>query len=93
MPVKGIKIHHAIVSGVNVSQENQHLVAASIAMAHGLGLLATADGVHDEGQLSFLRQKGCDSVQGRLISEALAGGKVIEFLLNYPGAPRLKVTS
>ncbi len=93
MSVTGIKLHHSVVSGVNTSQDNQHLVAASVAMAHGLGLLATADGVLDEGQLSFLRQKGCDSVQGPLISEPMPSRKVDEFLLNYPGAPRLKITS
>ncbi len=93
MPVSGIKLHRSVVSGVNTSLDNQHLVTASIAMAHGLGLLATADGVHDEGQLSFLRQKGCDSVQGLLISDAMPADKVGEFLREYPAAPRLKITS
>ncbi len=93
MPVTGIKLHHSVVSGVNSSLDNQHLVTASIAMAHGLGLPATADGVLDEGQLSFLRQKGCDSVQGKLISDPMPSGKVDQFLREYPGSPRLKITS
>ncbi|MFK8031609.1 MAG: putative bifunctional diguanylate cyclase/phosphodiesterase [Gammaproteobacteria bacterium] len=93
MPVSGIKIHHSVVSGVNTSLDNQHLVAASIAMAHGLGFLASADGVMDEGQLSFLRQKGCDSVQGPIVSDPLSADKVVGFLNGYPGSPRLKITS
>lgn len=93
MPVSGIKLHHSVVSGVNTSQDNQHLVAASVAMAHGLGLMAAADGVSDEGQLSFLRQKGCDLVQGPLVSKPMRSDQVVGFLRDYPGAPRLKMTS
>lgn len=94
MRVSGIKLHRSVVSGVNTSQDNQHLVAASIAMAHGLGMLAAADGVTDEGQLSFLRQKGCDSVQGDLISAPMAASEVVDFMQRYPGtSPRLKMTS
>ncbi|MEM7083363.1 MAG: EAL domain-containing protein [Pseudomonadota bacterium] len=93
MSVTGIKLHHSVVRGVNRSQDNQHLVAASIAMAHGLGLLAAADGVFDEGQLSFLRQKGCDAVQGPLVGEPIIAASVEAYLRNYSSSHRFKRSS
>jgi diguanylate cyclase (GGDEF)-like protein len=48
------------------------LVATQIAMAHGLGLGVVAEGVETEAQLDYLRNAGCEQVQGYLISRPIA---------------------
>jgi EAL domain-containing protein (putative c-di-GMP-specific phosphodiesterase class I) len=38
-------------------------------MGHNLGLKVVAEGVETQEQLEFLREHGCDEIQGFLISE------------------------
>ena len=47
------------------------LVATQIAMAHGLGLGVVAEGVETRAQLDYLRNAGCEQVQGYLIARPL----------------------
>ena len=49
-------------------------------MAHSLGATVVAEGVDAEEQLTFLRDKGCDEVQGFLISGALPAPEFVRFL-------------
>lgn len=48
------------------------LVRAIIALAHELGIVASAEGVETREQLDFLREEGCDRVQGYLFAEPLS---------------------
>jgi len=51
------------------------LIIQSVAdLAHGLGLIATAEGVETIDQLRLVRQLGCDLVQGYLISPPMDPG-------------------
>ena len=40
-------------------------------MAHSLSLQVVAEGVETEAQLQFLKENGCDDVQGYLISRPI----------------------
>jgi EAL domain-containing protein (putative c-di-GMP-specific phosphodiesterase class I) len=55
-------------------------------MAHVLGLRVVAEGVDQQGILDFLKQQGCDEVQGFLLSEALEPSKIAQFLELEEGA-------
>ncbi|HEX7642173.1 MAG TPA: EAL domain-containing protein [Burkholderiaceae bacterium] len=67
-PFNFVKIDRAFVSEVTRNPGDAAIAAAIIAMAHSLNLRVVAEGVETEGQLLFLRQRGCDEMQGFLFS-------------------------
>lgn len=78
-PISTLKIDRAFVgeldedSEKNASDQDAAIIRAIIAMAHSLSMNVVAEGVEQAGQLSFLKQHGCDEVQGYLISRPLSG--------------------
>jgi len=65
-----LKIDRSFVSDLDTGDPT--LVAAQIAMAHGLGLGVVAEGVETRAQLDYLRAAGCEQVQGYLVARPLA---------------------
>jgi len=63
-PFDTLKIDRAFISDVISNQEDGALVNAIIAMAHSLGLKVIAEGVENEDQLIYLRERGADMAQG-----------------------------
>ena len=51
-----------------------------IAMAHSLNLRVVAEGVDAEEQARFLREHGCDEIQGFLFCEAVPAEEIPRFL-------------
>lgn len=80
LPLKAIKIDRAFVDGVREPGPQQAVCAAMIAMSRELGFTVIAEGVESEGQVDFLRERGCNAVQGFLFSEPLPASEVPEFL-------------
>jgi EAL domain-containing protein (putative c-di-GMP-specific phosphodiesterase class I) len=72
------------------NQSNAAITQAIIALAHGLGLSVTAEGVEHQDELEFLRRHECDKIQGYLLSRPLPAVDVVR-LLKAP--PRLVWTS
>ncbi|KSU63679.1 hypothetical protein AS034_05375 [[Bacillus] enclensis] len=64
-----LKIDKSFIDNIMDKEEDQIIITSLIQMAHGLGLTIVAEGVEDQDQLNFLRQKGCDYIQGYLFSK------------------------
>jgi len=73
-PVDSVKIDQGFVHEIESSPADRAIVSAVIGMAHGLALRVTAEGVETEGQLAFLREQGCEEVQGFLFGRPVAPG-------------------
>jgi len=71
-PIDSVKIDQAFVHEIEASASNRAIVSAVIAMAHGLNLRVTAEGVETEAQFDFLRNEGCEEVQGFLFGRPMA---------------------
>jgi EAL domain-containing protein (putative c-di-GMP-specific phosphodiesterase class I) len=70
-PIDVLKIDQGFINDIPHSEDDGAISAAIIAMGHSMGLSVLAEGVETEGQLAFLREKGCDSYQGYLCSRPL----------------------
>jgi len=65
-PIDRVKIDREFIQEIDTSRSNRAIVSAIVAMAHGLDLSVTAEGVETEAQVSFLEEQGCEEVQGYL---------------------------
>jgi EAL domain-containing protein (putative c-di-GMP-specific phosphodiesterase class I) len=70
-PLQVLKIDRSFISGLTVDQSSCALVDAIIAMAHSLELELVAEGVENENELTFLRQRGVEVIQGYFFSPPL----------------------
>ncbi|HQV89116.1 MAG TPA: bifunctional diguanylate cyclase/phosphodiesterase [Nitrosomonas sp.] len=61
-----LKIDKSFVDDMINSAEDMAIVGAILRLAEGLNLLVVAEGVENDAQLGFLRQRGCNLVQGYL---------------------------
>ena len=59
------------------------IVSAVIGLARGLGLDVVAEGVEKPEQLSLLRMKGCDYVQGFIFAKPLPAEHVASFIEDF----------
>jgi diguanylate cyclase (GGDEF)-like protein len=71
LPIDGVKIDRSLIAGCAGNRGDAAVVRATIAMAHGMGLEVTAEGVESAAQLAFLTEHGCDRAQGRFFSMPL----------------------
>jgi diguanylate cyclase (GGDEF)-like protein/PAS domain S-box-containing protein len=80
-PINQLKIDRSFIRDCGHSGEDAAIVAAVIGLGHSLGLEVVAEGVENEAQLAFLRESGCDVIQGFYYSPAVASGTFEENFL------------
>jgi diguanylate cyclase (GGDEF)-like protein/PAS domain S-box-containing protein len=68
-PINRVKIDQEFVQSIESDRSNRAILSAIVAMAHGLELAVTAEGVETEAQLSFLCEQKCEEVQGFLFGQ------------------------
>jgi len=71
LAVDMVKIDKSFIAGVGDSPADSAIVLGIMGMAHGLNLLALAEGVETEAQREFLEVAGCDIAQGFLLGRPL----------------------
>ena len=68
LPFTELKIDRTFVSDLGRSRDCRLIVQTITELAHGLGLIAPAEGVETLDQLGLVAELGCDLAQGYLIS-------------------------
>jgi EAL domain-containing protein (putative c-di-GMP-specific phosphodiesterase class I) len=80
LPLNALKIDSSFVRDLPDNRDASAIALAIIAMAHRLGLRVVAEGVETATQLTFLKEHGCDHVQGYLFSPAVPAPEFARFL-------------
>jgi diguanylate cyclase (GGDEF)-like protein len=81
LPVDQLKIDQSFVSTLGADHGSEVLVSAIVALAHGSGLIAVAEGVETPGQRQLLVELGCDRAQGYLLSRPIDAEAIAQVLL------------
>ena len=87
-PIRRLKIDRSFVRDLTTDADASALTEAIIAMAHRLRVEVVGEGVESEEQADFLRNSGCDELQGYLFSQAIEADEFVRFLrLTKPEEP------
>ena len=80
LPIGALKIDRSFVRNVTTVADDATIVRAIINLAHGLGLKVVAEGAETREQVGFLREHGCDQVQGFYFSTPVRFGEFSRLL-------------
>lgn len=75
-----LKIDMSFIRKIGENPKTKSIVHSIIGMAHEIGIKTVAEEVETEEQVSFLRQSGCDYIQGYYYSKPLPEEEFVEFL-------------
>lgn len=81
-PIDSLKLDKSFVDGLPYDEEDVAISRAVIALAHSLKLTVIAEGVEKEAQLEFLRNNGCDIIQGYIVSPPIPADAFAQLVQN-----------
>lgn len=79
-----LKIDQSFVRDVNTDSDDKAIVSTIISMAKHLGLKTIAEGVETVAQLDYLRDQGCDEIQGYYFSKPVSADAFEAFRNKQP---------
>ena len=80
LPIDTLKIDKEFVGDITTDPDDEAITATVITMAHSLGLNVIAEGVETAEQAEYLREQGCDEIQGHWFSRPLPPAQCFVFL-------------
>ncbi len=81
LPIKKLKIDRSFITDIPANPSDNVIAATIIHMAHSMGLTVVAEGVENAAQQAFLTEKGCNLLQGYLLSKPMPAERFENVLL------------
>ncbi|MCR3956766.1 MAG: EAL domain-containing protein, partial [Gudongella sp.] len=85
LSVSCLKIDKSFIDKLMILKIEETITSDIVSMAHKLGHYVVAEGVEHKEQVEYLKDCGCDMVQGYFISKPMDGNSAIEFIGKYEG--------
>ncbi|WP_373484555.1 EAL domain-containing protein [Acetobacterium sp.] len=82
LPLDRIKIPKTFIDGIGNNEKDEAIIVSTIVLAIKLGCSTIAEGVENEKQLQFLKQHGCQEIQGYYFYQPMRAAKIEHELLN-----------
>jgi EAL domain-containing protein (putative c-di-GMP-specific phosphodiesterase class I) len=79
-PLDALKIDRTFIRDVCTDADDAAITLAVINLAHNLKLKVVAEGVDNSAQLKFLKENGCDEVQGYYFSRPIPANQIATML-------------
>ncbi len=89
LPIDTLKIDKEFVGDITTDPDDEAITATVINMAHSLGLNVIAEGVETAEQAEYLREQGCDEIQGHWLSKPLPPDACFKFIRDRARRRRL----
>ena len=72
LPIDILKVDREFIKDINLDRNGEAIIRAILALSKSLGLKVVAEGVEEASQVAFLKDIGCDFVQGFFYSKPLS---------------------
>ena len=83
LPINKLKIDRSFISDLENDENDQIICQTIINMARSMNLKTTAEGIETPQQMAFLKENGCDCMQGYLLAKPMPAKKFEDFVRNY----------
>ncbi|HEX6928873.1 MAG TPA: EAL domain-containing protein [Gammaproteobacteria bacterium] len=91
-PVDIIKIDRSFIRDLRLDAHDAAIAKATIGLARSLNLQVVAEGVENEAQMQWLRDEGCNVMQGYLFSPPLFADECGDWLMQRTPVPERAMT-
>ncbi|MBD3652300.1 MAG: EAL domain-containing protein, partial [Alcanivorax sp.] len=85
LPFSELKLDKAFVIAADHSREARTIIKSAVDLGHQLDLKVIAEGVETDAALAFLRETGCDFMQGYYIARPMEGEDIGGWLEDREG--------
>ena len=83
LPIQTLKLDRTFVHDIKHNESDTEICAATLALAHNLGLEVVAEGVETNEQRDFLTRHNCDYLQGYLFCKPMSAKEITRFIIEH----------
>ncbi len=82
MPIDNIKIDRSFINNILSDQKEKRILSSIIELSKTIGLKITVEGIENEDQLQYIKDKKCDRAQGYLLARPAPAAELENYLAN-----------
>ncbi len=80
MPIDNIKIDRSFIDNIMANKKEMNILSSIIDLSKVIGLNITVEGIENEDQLQFVKDKDCDRAQGYLLARPAPAEEIENYL-------------